>query len=231
MEKNIEEEYLETILYLTRDGRSANTSDSSANTSGRRAKTKDIAREMDIKPPSVSEMLLKLKDESLIDYKPYEGASLTESGRAVAIQIERKHQLLETFLVDALGVDTDRAHDEACELEHHMSDDTMARMCSYLGHPRFCPDDHPITKGECCEKSVPSMPLTELKEGDEGVIKIVCVDKNTRDYLMSLGFLPDVLLSIKKRLPSNNLLVRIKGSEIAIGKDIAEKIFVSKAIA
>jgi DtxR family transcriptional regulator, Mn-dependent transcriptional regulator len=47
---------------------------------------------------------------------------------------------------------------------------------------------------------------------------------------MSLGFLPDVLLSIKKRLPSNNLLVRIKGSEIAIGKDIAEKIYVSKAI-
>lgn len=223
MEKNIEEEYLETILYLTRDDRRTNTS-------GSRAKTKDIAREMDIKPPSVSEMLLKLKDEGLIDYKPYEGASLTESGRAVAIQIERKHQLLETFLVDALGVDTDRAHDEACELEHHMSDDTMERMCSYMGHPRFCPDDHPITKGECCEKSVPSMPLTELQEGDEGVIKIVCVDKNTRDYLMSLGFLPDVLLSIKKRLPSNNLLVRIKGSEIAIGKDIAEKIYVSKAI-
>ena len=217
MEKNIEEEYLETILYLTRNSP--------------RAKTKDIAREMDVKPHSVSEMLLKLKDQAMVDYMPYEGVSLTDKGRAVAIQIERKHQLLETFLVDTLGIDADRAHDEACEMEHHMSDDTMDRMCSFLGHPRFCPDDHPITRGECCEKSVPSMPLTELKEGDEGIIKVICVERGTRDYLMSLGFLPDVLLSIKKRLPSNSLLVRIKGSEIAIGKDIAEKIFVSKAVA
>jgi DtxR family Mn-dependent transcriptional regulator len=75
------------------------------------------------------------------------------------------------------------------------------------------------------------MPLAELKEGETATIKIVCTDKSTRDYLTSLGFLPDVILSIKKRLPSNSFLVRIKGSEIAIGRDIAEKIFVKKASA
>jgi DtxR family Mn-dependent transcriptional regulator len=217
MRKNITEEYLETILYLTKGGQTA--------------KTKDIAEAIGVKPPSVSEMLIKLKEEGYVDYRPYIGASLTEKGRAEAVQMERKHQLLETFLVDTLGVDVDEAHDEACEMEHTISDSTVARICSFLGHPRFCPDDHPISKGECCEKSVESMPLTELKEGESGTIKIVCTDKGTRDFLISLGFLPDVLLSIKKRLPSNSLLVRIKGSEIAIGRDIAEKIFVKKAVA
>ena len=215
MRKNIAEEYLETILYLTKGGRPA--------------KTKDIADAMGIKPPSVTEMLAKLKDEGYIEYQPYGGASLTERGKAEAIQMERKHQVLETFLVDALGVELEKAHDEACKMEHTVSDSTLSRMCAFLGHPRFCPDDHPITKGECCEKSEESMPLAGLKEGEEGVIKIVCADKGTRDYLLSLGFLPDTALTVKKKLPSNSLLVRIKGAEIAIGGDIAEKIFVKKA--
>jgi DtxR family transcriptional regulator, Mn-dependent transcriptional regulator len=216
MRKNITEEYLETILYLTREGRLA--------------KTKDIADAMGIKPPSVSEMLAKLKDEGYVEYQPYAGVSLTDKGRAEAVRMERKHQLLETFLVDTLGVEIDRAHEEACELEHSISDSTVSKICTFLGHPKFCPDDHLITPGECCEKSEESMPLTELGEGESGTIKIVCADRNTRDYLISLGFLPDVILSIKKRLPSNSLLVRIKGSEIAIGRDIAEKIFVKKAV-
>jgi DtxR family Mn-dependent transcriptional regulator len=214
--KNIAEEYLETILYLTRDGN--------------RAKTRDIAGAMEIKPPSVSEMLLKLRDQGLIDYAPYEGAVLTGPGREQALQIERKHQLLETFLVDTLGVELNKAHDEACEMEHTISENTVEKICSYLGHPRYCPDDHPIPKGECCEKADTCTPLSEMDEGDEAVIRVVTVDNSTKDYLISLGFLPDVLVSIKKKLPSRGLLVRIKGSEIAIGRDIARKIMVSKVV-
>jgi DtxR family Mn-dependent transcriptional regulator len=216
MRKNIAEEYLETILYLTRDGS--------------RAKTRDIARSMDIKPPSVSEMLLKLRDEGLIDYAPYEGAVLTGPGREQALQIERKHQLLETFLVDTLGIELNKAHDEACEMEHTISENTVEKICAYLGHPRYCPDDHPIPKGECCEKADTCTPLSEMNEGDEAVIRVVTVDNSTKDYLISLGFLPDVLVSIKKKLPSRGLLVRIKGAEIAIGRDIARKIMVCKVV-
>jgi DtxR family Mn-dependent transcriptional regulator len=215
MRKNIAEEYLETILYLTRDGQ--------------RAKTRDIAQAMSIKPPSVSEMLLKLRDEGLIDYAPYEGAQLTAAGREQAEQMERKHQLLETFLVDTLGVTVDRAHDEACEMEHSISENSVEKICSYLGHHRYCPDKHAIPKGPCCEQAIACMPLSEMKEGDEAVIRVVTVDSSTKDYLLSLGFLPDVLISIKKKLPSNSLLIRIKGSEIAIGRDVARKILVCKA--
>ena len=216
MRKNIAEEYLETILYLTRGGG--------------RAKTRDIARAMAIKPPSVSEMLLKLRDEGLVDYMPYEGAALTRSGREEALQMERKHQLLETFLVDTLGVEVDTAHDEACEMEHSISERTVEKICSFLGHPRFCPDHHQISKGICCDKADACTPLSEMKEGEQAVIRVVTLDSATRDYLVSLGFLPDVRVSIKKKLPSKGLLVRIKGSEIAIGRDVAKKIMVSKVV-
>jgi DtxR family Mn-dependent transcriptional regulator len=216
MRKNITEEYLETILYLTRGGK--------------KAKTRDIARAMDIKPPSVSEMLLKLRDQGYIEYVPYEGALLTEAGRREAMQIERKHQLLETFLVDTLGVDVQEAHEEACEMEHSISEGTVDRICAFLGHPRYCPDDHPITRGPCCEGADSCLPLSDLDEGDSGTIRVVTVDNTTRDYLVSLGFLPDVIVAIKKKLPSNGLLIRIKGSEIAIGRDVAKKILVSKVV-
>jgi len=216
MRKNIAEEYLETILYLTRDGA--------------KAKTRDIARAMGIKPPSVSEMLLKLRDGGFIDYVPYEGASLTEAGRAEARQMERKHQLLETFLVDTLGVDVDAAHDEACELEHSISASTVEKMCAYLGHPRQCPDDHSIPPGPCCEGAEACVPLSDLREGESGMIQVVTVDNATRDNLISLGFLPSVIVAIKKKLPSKSLLIQIKGSEIAIGRDVARKILVSKVV-
>ncbi|MCD1294657.1 metal-dependent transcriptional regulator [Methanocella sp. CWC-04] len=218
MKKNVVEEYLETILYLTRDGK--------------KAKTKDIADILKIKPPSVTEMLLKLQEEGYVDYEPYSGASLTEKGMEKGINIARKHQLLEKFLVDNLGVDADRAHREACEMEHAISDATTEKLCEYLGHPRFCPDENPITMGECCEKDNGSIPLTDLKEGEMAVIKVVRIDENNiGQHLMSLGFLPDVSICIRKRIPANGLLVRIKGTEIAIGRDIAEKIFVIKATA
>jgi DtxR family Mn-dependent transcriptional regulator len=215
MKKNVMEEYLETILYLTKNGG--------------KAKTKDIADVMNIKPPSVTEMLLKLQEEGYIDYEPYSGASLTEKGMLKGKNIARKHQLLEKFLVDTLGVDLDSAHDEACELEHAISDSTTDKLCQYLGHPDTCPDENPIIHGECCNKDESPVPLMCLNEGDAGVIKIVRMDNNTGQQLVSLGFLPDVQVCIKKKLSACGLLVKIKGSEIAIGKDIAEKIFVKKA--
>jgi DtxR family Mn-dependent transcriptional regulator len=214
MRQNIAEEYLETILYLTKGGL--------------KAKTKDIADEMGIKPPSVSEMLLKLKGEGLVDYQPYLGVSLTPSGREKAEAIARKHQLLEKFLVDTLGVDTNTAHNEACAMEHSVSEQTTAKLCEFLGHPRLCPDDHPIIEGECCKAAPASVPLTSIREGEDAIIRIVGVDRDAKDNLISLGFMPDVILKVKKKLPSGSLLVRIKGSEIAIGKDFASRIFVTR---
>ena len=186
---------------------------------------------MAIKPPSVSEMLLKLRDQGLVDYAPYEGALLTEPGREQAQQIERKHQLLETFLVDTLGVEVDTAHEEACEMEHTISENTVEKICAYLGHPRYCPDAHAIT-----ERPV-------LREG--GVMHAAVGDERGRrgghqdrhrgqldEGLPAFARVPArrARLHQKEAAVPNGLLIRIKGSEIAIGKDIARKIMVCKVV-
>jgi len=86
------EEYLETILYLIRKNQAP-------------AKTKQISEELNVSPPSVTEMIKKLHSSGLVEYTPYQGVELTEKGTDQAIKIKRKHQVLETFLVDVLHFD------------------------------------------------------------------------------------------------------------------------------
>ena len=121
------EEYLETILYLIKKNNAP-------------AKTKQIADELKVSPPSVTEMVQKLSNEGFVKYKPYYGVEFTEKGALEAARIKRKHQVLEKFLVDVLDVDTKIAHSEACELEHAVSDRILERICTYIGHPNLCPD-------------------------------------------------------------------------------------------
>ncbi|MDI6859025.1 MAG: metal-dependent transcriptional regulator [Methanocellales archaeon] len=136
------EEYLETILYLTeRQGM---------------AKTSEIAEELGVSPPSVTEMIQKLSKDGYVEYVPYYGVTLTEHGRKEALRVKRRHRLLETFLVNFLGIEKDDAHEEACKLEHVISDDMERRFCSLMDHPKKCPDGNPIARASCCseEKSL-----------------------------------------------------------------------------
>jgi len=108
---------------------------------GARAKTKEIARRLGVKQPSVTEMLAKLSEEGLVTYKPYRDAVLTERGARIGRAATRKHRVLEAFLHRTLGVKKGRVHAEACKLEHALSDDVEVRIVKLLGKPRTCPDD------------------------------------------------------------------------------------------
>ncbi|ATZ61611.2 MAG: metal-dependent transcriptional regulator [Methanosarcinales archaeon Met12] len=132
------EEYLETILYLTeRFGI---------------AKTSEIAKELSVSPPSVTEMLQKLAEGGYVEYQLYYGVSLTKKGLDIARKVKRRHRLMERFLVNFLGMEKDNAHGEACKLEHALSDDMEHRFCSLMGHPKKCPDGNPIAHASCCFK-------------------------------------------------------------------------------
>lgn len=130
------EEYLETILYVTK-GRGT-------------AKTSEIAEELGVSPPSVTEMIQKLSEGGYLEYVPYYGFKLTEQGKREASRMKRRHRLLERFLVEFLEMDKDDAHREACKLEHVISDDVERRFCSMMGHPKKCPDGNSIQRASCC---------------------------------------------------------------------------------
>ena len=211
------EEYLETILYLIRKNDSP-------------AKTKQIAQELDVSQPSVTEMLGKLSSLGLVQYVPYHGVTFTDTGFEKAQKIKRRHQLIEKFLVEFLGINLGVAHKEACTMEHAVSDDVLENMCAVLGHPDTCPDGNPILTGDCCKNDGEDQftMLSDMEGGDDAKILAIACTQNIRQRLSSLGLMVGDRITVKRKLGKGTLSLFTKGTEIAIGFDIASKIIVKK---
>lgn len=128
------EMYLKEIYLLSRDGDPARTG--------------DIADRLDVSPPSVTQMLSRLEQRDLLEYEKRRGASLTDEGEERAVDLLAKHCLIERFLVEGLGV-TDGFHDEACRLEHALSDDVAARLTRYVERREECPDCYDAEAKHC----------------------------------------------------------------------------------
>ena len=90
------------------------------------------------------EGLKKLEEEGYVNYYQYKGVKLTDKGFKIARSIVRKHRLLETFLYNTLGIDVEDLHEQACAMEHSLSDEAERKMCQLLDYPNQCPDDHNI---------------------------------------------------------------------------------------
>lgn len=106
--------------------------------------TNKLAEEIGTSAASVTDMIQRLADKSMVLYQKYRGASLTKEGQQVAIQLLRKHRLWEAFLVDSLGFRWDEVHDLAEQLEHIQSEELIDRLDAFLGYPRFDPHGDPI---------------------------------------------------------------------------------------
>ena len=220
MPSEIAEEYLECIFELTEGGNPA--------------KTTDIAEALELKPASVTEMVQKLAAERYLIYEKYKGASLTDKGMKVARKIKRRHRLLERFLVDIVGVRRSESHEEACRLEHVISEESERVICQMTNNPRFCPDGDPIPEcdhGECA--SCPcgcSVPLTDLKAKDVATIThLECDDPSRIRRLISMGFVPGREVEMEEHVPLGGpILVRLDESRVALAKEYAELVKVQR---
>lgn len=124
------EEYLE-VLY--RNG-----------SNGEQVSTTQLSKDLGIAPGSVTQMLKKLENLGYIKYTPYKGAVLTEDGMKIAQKITRKHRILEKFLMDVLKIKEENIHEQACEMEHTLSDEAERALCTMLHNPDLCPEDNVI---------------------------------------------------------------------------------------
>lgn len=218
MTSEITEEYLEAVYDLTQEGGSA--------------RTNDIAERMRVSPASATEMVQRLSGEGYLSYERYRGASLTEKGLSVAKKIKRKHRLVERFLVDVLGAKKGEFHDEACRLEHAISDESEKRICQIVNNPRFCPDGEPIPECEAKDCDMchdrPCLPLAEMREGQGGEIThLKCEDPRRIRRLLSMGLVPGRILILEERTPMGGpLLVRIGECRLALAKEYADLVMV-----
>src|SRR5256885_12168886 len=106
--------------------------------------TRELAQRLGISSPSVSEMVVRLTAQGLVEHDRYRGQQLTREGRRVALELVRHHRLLEMFLVEVLGYTWDEVHEEAERLEHFISERMEARIFELLGRPELDPHGHVI---------------------------------------------------------------------------------------
>jgi len=126
-----EENYLKEIYGLSKEGI-------------KKIPNLQIGSRLGINPPTVTEMLRKLADKGLISYTRADGASLTEDGEVLALQVIRKHRLWETFLVNTLGFGWGEVHEVAEQLEHIRSQKLLDELDRFLGYPEYDPHGEPI---------------------------------------------------------------------------------------
>ena len=107
-----------------------------------------LAELLGVRPATASDGIRRLTAQGLVEHRPYGSIELTDDGRRHAIQMVRRHRLLETFLVDVLGYGWDEVHDEAEVLEHAVSDGFVARIDAHLGHPSRDPHGDPIPSAD-----------------------------------------------------------------------------------
>ena len=109
-----------------------------------------IAKMLNVRQPSVVQMLKKLNEKELVEYNKA-GVFLTETGEKIGSSMMRNSRLLEVLMDSALKVEIDE--EMVCGIEHHMNVQFTDALCTMLKHPRKCPHDHDIPMGECCSKT------------------------------------------------------------------------------
>lgn len=211
-----EENYLKTIFHLYDQHQ-------------QEVSTNAIAEVMNTKASSVTDMLKKLADKQLINYRKYQGVTLSEEGRSQAIAIIRKHRLWEVFLVEKLQFSWDEVHEIAEELEHIQSDKLIERLDAFLGFPKKDPhgDLIPNKEGEFSEAA--QTLLSELKDGDRRTL--VAVKNTSKEFLVYLNkmeiALGDTIEVLSKEPFDNSMLLKVNDHKVSLSATVCRNIYVN----
>ena len=210
-----EENYLKSIYHLT----TSNDSEVSTNA---------IAEMMETKASSVTDMLKKLAEKDLVNYKKYQGVSLTENGKLAAKMIVRKHRLWEVFLVEKLNFSWDEVHDIAEELEHINSQELVERLDEFLAFPKNDPHGDPIPDKNGNFDFVPFVKLTKLKKDDRGLIMGVSEHSSAfLKHLEKLGLTLGKSLTISTINEfDGSVEIIVEEKKISVTREIAKHILI-----
>ncbi len=181
----------------------------------------------------VTVLLDTLRDEGFITID--DGLiHLTEMGRKIARGLIRRQRLAERLFTDVFEMPENTVLDDACKMEHILSEELTESVCIFLGHPPTCPHGKPIPRGECCKKlKVEVMPVvTRLSEFEVGAIGkitfIVPSDPSRLSKLNSLGISAGSIIKFIQKVPS--CVLQIDETTVAIDPEIAREIYLKKVL-
>ncbi|TBW27820.1 metal-dependent transcriptional regulator [Gramella sp. KN1008] len=210
-----EENYLKAIFHLE-----------TAYKSG--VSTNALAEEMQTKASSVTDMVKRLSDKDLVNYKKYQGVKLSKAGKKAAIEVIRKHRLWEVFLVEKLGFNWDEVHEVAEQLEHIKSEKLTNELDKFLEFPKRDPHGDPIPDAQGNFSVANRVLLADLAIGETGIC--VGVKDSSAEFLqyldkndISLGKEMEVM---EKEDFDKSMLIKMEGKKLMISNQISTNLFI-----
>ena len=210
-----EENYLKAIFHLSKQ-------------ENQTVSTNAIARKMETKASSATDMIKKLSEKDFVAYQKYRGVKLTNNGRLAAAAVIRKHRLWEVFLVDKLHFSWDEVHDVAEQLEHIKSEKLTQELDSFLDYPTKDPHGDPIPDSKGKIPSTKKLLLAKVNQ-PQGCICVGVKDSSSEflqyldKYNIALGTNIDVL---SKESYDESMTVKINNIKRLISKEVAQNLFV-----
>ena len=210
------EQYLETILELEEAG-----------IVPMRAR---IVERLGVSAPAVSETVKRLEREGYVSLDSERVLHLSEAGREYATSMLRKHRLAEVLLVDVLKVPWRQVHEEACRLEHAISDTLERHLVALLGDPGTCPHGSPIPGSAHVVDPGPLRALSTVPTGES------CVVRRIDEHLQTL--VPRMVeLETARLLPGQRVVVdgsedgqltlSVDGVGVRVDRVVAAEVYVS----
>lgn len=165
--------------------------------------TKGLAARFATTQANVSDTMRRLQAQGLVQYQPYKPVTLTALGERLALQMVRRHRLIEAFLAEVLGYAWDEVHDEAERLEHAVSDQLLARIDQRLGHPVVDPHGDPIPTAEGAW-TPPSgvVKLAGAPPGRYRVVRVADADPERLVRLRDARIVPGALVELREAEPT-----------------------------
>ena len=192
--------------------------------------TGKLAQTLKVSPGTVTSMQKALAEAGLATYRPYEGVSLTEAGRTLALRMLRRHRLIELFLVRTLGLTWDQVHEEAEHMEHAVSDFLIDRIDDYLENPQCDPhgDPLPAATGDLQTNGEASRPLSDVSVGSHvRLARVLHQDPEFLRYLSDADLTIGVTGLVEQTNEAAGLVVLRRGERsVAMGRAAAEQLLV-----
>ncbi|MGQ0627090.1 MAG: metal-dependent transcriptional regulator [Phycisphaerales bacterium] len=188
-----------------------------------------LASVLGVTSGTVTTMIKRLAAAKLATYERYGGVTLTEKGDRAALAVLRRHRLIETFLVETLGLDWSEVHAEAERLEHAVSDRLLSRIDDHLGNPAFDPHGDPIPTADGTVRALTLAPLADALAGASvRIARITDQDPEFLRFIERSGLKPGARVRIESINPAAGLmrLVPLRHPPVSISLPAAAKLHV-----
>jgi DtxR family Mn-dependent transcriptional regulator len=189
-----------------------------------------VAASMGVSLQAASRMIRRMIEQGYIQHEPYKGVRLTAEGETIALQVIRRHRILEAFMVRVMGFGWDEVHDMVETLERGVVDVLVDRMDTLAGYPRRCPHGEPIPSKDGVMPVLQDQPLTEWPEKSVAeVSRVKTHDPEKLRYLQSVRLIPGNAVMIVSRSPFNGPVhLECEGDGLVISHELAGELYVQE---